>query len=332
MREGLIAAGLTALMILLFLGSWRSTLVVMISIPLAILSSIIGLYLTGQHAQHHDPRRPRARGRHSRRRLHRDHREHAPSPGGGGQAAARGDALRLGRHRGADARLHALHQLRVRLRDLSGGPAEVPLCAARSRRRAGDARLLRLVAYADADHHRAVAAQRNLARGQGRAARRLRALPRGASSAASSICARATCCCSARCSPAATSSRSLQPCSLRWGRSSSCSSVATSIPWSMPGRSSCTCARRRPRGLEETEKVFQAVEQKIREIIPEEGPRHDRRRHRRAGQRLQPRLHRRLDHRLQRRRDSHLAERGARADGGLHQDAARSCCPRPSPA
>jgi multidrug efflux pump subunit AcrB len=46
-REGLIAAGLTALMILLFLGSWRSTVVVMISIPLAILSSIIGLYLTG---------------------------------------------------------------------------------------------------------------------------------------------------------------------------------------------------------------------------------------------------------------------------------------------
>ncbi len=47
LREGLIAAGLTALMILLFLGSWRSTLVVMISIPLAILSSIIGLFLTG---------------------------------------------------------------------------------------------------------------------------------------------------------------------------------------------------------------------------------------------------------------------------------------------
>jgi multidrug efflux pump subunit AcrB len=46
-REGLIAAGLTALMILLFLGSWRSTLVVMISIPLAILTSIIGLFLTG---------------------------------------------------------------------------------------------------------------------------------------------------------------------------------------------------------------------------------------------------------------------------------------------
>src|SRR6266481_3379199 len=41
LREGAIAAGLTALMILLFLGSWRSTLVVMISIPLSVLSSLI---------------------------------------------------------------------------------------------------------------------------------------------------------------------------------------------------------------------------------------------------------------------------------------------------
>jgi multidrug efflux pump subunit AcrB len=40
LREGAIASSLTALMILLFLGSWRSTLVVMISIPLAILSSL----------------------------------------------------------------------------------------------------------------------------------------------------------------------------------------------------------------------------------------------------------------------------------------------------
>jgi multidrug efflux pump subunit AcrB len=46
-REGVIAAGLTALMILLFLGSWRSTLIVMISIPLAILSSLVVLYLLG---------------------------------------------------------------------------------------------------------------------------------------------------------------------------------------------------------------------------------------------------------------------------------------------
>ncbi len=47
LREGAIAAGLTALMIVLFLGSWRSTLVVMISIPLSILSSLIVLYFLG---------------------------------------------------------------------------------------------------------------------------------------------------------------------------------------------------------------------------------------------------------------------------------------------
>ncbi len=39
-EEGLIAAGLTGLMILLFLGSWRATLVVLVSIPLAILTSL----------------------------------------------------------------------------------------------------------------------------------------------------------------------------------------------------------------------------------------------------------------------------------------------------
>ena len=48
LREGAIAAGLTALMILLFLGSWRSTLVVMISIPLAILASLVVLYFLGE--------------------------------------------------------------------------------------------------------------------------------------------------------------------------------------------------------------------------------------------------------------------------------------------
>ncbi len=46
-KEGAIAALLTALMILLFLGSWRSTLIVMVSIPLSILVSIIVLALLG---------------------------------------------------------------------------------------------------------------------------------------------------------------------------------------------------------------------------------------------------------------------------------------------
>jgi len=47
-REALIAAALTGAMILLFLGSWRSTLIVCISIPLSILTSLCLLGLLGQ--------------------------------------------------------------------------------------------------------------------------------------------------------------------------------------------------------------------------------------------------------------------------------------------
>jgi multidrug efflux pump subunit AcrB len=47
-REAIIAACLTALMILLFLGSWRSTLIIGVSIPLSILTSVIVLSLLGQ--------------------------------------------------------------------------------------------------------------------------------------------------------------------------------------------------------------------------------------------------------------------------------------------
>jgi multidrug efflux pump subunit AcrB len=47
-REALIAACLTAFMILMFLGSWRSTLIIATSIPLAILTSIILLSVTGE--------------------------------------------------------------------------------------------------------------------------------------------------------------------------------------------------------------------------------------------------------------------------------------------
>src|SRR5471032_3284647 len=47
-REGVIAAALTSLMILLFLGSWRSTVIIAISIPLAILGSIATLSALGE--------------------------------------------------------------------------------------------------------------------------------------------------------------------------------------------------------------------------------------------------------------------------------------------
>ncbi|MGO8970782.1 MAG: efflux RND transporter permease subunit [Myxococcaceae bacterium] len=48
LREAIIAAGLTGLMMLLFLGSWRSTLIVLISIPLSLLVSVILLDRLGQ--------------------------------------------------------------------------------------------------------------------------------------------------------------------------------------------------------------------------------------------------------------------------------------------
>src|SRR4029077_14156079 len=47
-REGVIAACLTGLMILLFLGSWRSTLIIMTEIPLAILFSLTALSWLGE--------------------------------------------------------------------------------------------------------------------------------------------------------------------------------------------------------------------------------------------------------------------------------------------
>nr|MDQ2869014.1 efflux RND transporter permease subunit [Verrucomicrobiota bacterium] len=48
LREAIIAALLTAMMILLFLGSWRSTVIVCVSIPLSILASLAVLHLLGE--------------------------------------------------------------------------------------------------------------------------------------------------------------------------------------------------------------------------------------------------------------------------------------------
>jgi multidrug efflux pump subunit AcrB len=47
-REGAIAAALTGLMILLFLGSWRSTLIIAVSIPLSVLGTIATLWALGE--------------------------------------------------------------------------------------------------------------------------------------------------------------------------------------------------------------------------------------------------------------------------------------------
>src|SRR5207253_8091015 len=67
-REGVIAAALTGLMILLFLGNWRSTLIITISIPLAILASVTMLSVLGETINVHDLGRAGARRRHPGRR------------------------------------------------------------------------------------------------------------------------------------------------------------------------------------------------------------------------------------------------------------------------
>lgn len=48
LREGIVAAALTALMILLFIGSWRSTFIIAVSIPLSVLSSLAILSALGE--------------------------------------------------------------------------------------------------------------------------------------------------------------------------------------------------------------------------------------------------------------------------------------------
>ncbi|HEY2152535.1 MAG TPA: efflux RND transporter permease subunit [Vicinamibacterales bacterium] len=47
-REGLLGAVLTGLIVLLFLGDWRSALIVLTTIPFALLTSVVALWLTGQ--------------------------------------------------------------------------------------------------------------------------------------------------------------------------------------------------------------------------------------------------------------------------------------------
>ena len=79
-REALIAAALTGLMILLFLGSWRSTLIVCISIPLSILDVALHAEPAGPDHQRDDAGRPGAGGRHPGGRRHGRDREHASQP------------------------------------------------------------------------------------------------------------------------------------------------------------------------------------------------------------------------------------------------------------
>ncbi len=166
-REGAIAAGLTALMILLFLGSWRSTLVVMISIPLAVQSSLIVLYFLG------DTLNTMTLGGLALAVgiLVDDStvtdREHPPAAERGGPAIAPGDLARRGRDRRPNPGFDPGNQLRLHLGDLSSRAGQIPVYPARPRRRLCDARFLRSVTYIDTDHDRPAAAGRKARRSTG---------------------------------------------------------------------------------------------------------------------------------------------------------------------
>ena len=79
-REGLLGAVLTGLVVLLFLGDWRSSFIVMTTIPFALLTSVVALMADRPDHQHHDARRAGAGRRHPggrRRGRNRKHRQHA---------------------------------------------------------------------------------------------------------------------------------------------------------------------------------------------------------------------------------------------------------------
>ena len=151
--EATIAALLTSAMILLFLSSWRSTLIVAVSIPLSILSSIAVLSAIGETLNIMTLGGLRACGRHSRRRCDGDDREHSPAAPAWRKAAGSDIAWRRW-YRAADPRLDAGDLGRLCLSRISRRPVQIPLYADGARGRLRDARLVHPVAHARADHGR----------------------------------------------------------------------------------------------------------------------------------------------------------------------------------
>ena len=153
LREGAIAAGLTALMILLFLGSWRPTIVVMVSIPLAMLTSLVVLYFLGETIN------TMTLGGlalavgilvdDSTVTIENTYRlldeEKMPLPAG--------DIAWRCRDCDADPGFDLGDQLRLHLGGVPRGAGKISLYPARPRRRLCDAGLIWPVAHPDADHH-----------------------------------------------------------------------------------------------------------------------------------------------------------------------------------
>jgi hypothetical protein len=157
--EAAIAAGLTGLMILLFLGSWRSTLIVIVSIPLSIMVSVILLSAFGYTLNVMtlggmalavgilvDDATVEIENIH--RNLHH------------GQAAGAGHPGRGPADRGAGVRRHHLHLPRVRPGRVHQRGGRVPVHPARAGRRVRDDDQLPAEPHAGAHHGALPAGQR----------------------------------------------------------------------------------------------------------------------------------------------------------------------------
>ena len=138
LHEGLLGLFLTSIMILLFLGSFRATTAVLLSIPISALATFVVLNLMGEHGEHDDSRGPGA-GLFAGDRQFRDlARKHLSSFGDGrltpyrrGGGRSRGEPGRSGRHPGGRRGLspRGVSLRREQISFFRVGPGFLPLSA-----------------------------------------------------------------------------------------------------------------------------------------------------------------------------------------------------------
>ncbi len=145
-HEAILSSILVSLMILIFLGSWRNTVIVSLSIPLSISAGVAGLFLDRPDHQPDDARRPGAGDRPAGRQRHGGDREHPPQPDAR-QAADGRDPRRLERGDPAADGRDAGDLHRVLPGAAADRPVALPVHSARHHRRAGDAGVLRPVVH-----------------------------------------------------------------------------------------------------------------------------------------------------------------------------------------
>src|ERR1700692_4597372 len=154
--EGVIAALLTSVMILLFLGSWRSTVIIAVSIPLSVLGAIVMLSAIGETLNIMTlggvapAGGARAGGGHARRRCDGDNRKHQLAFGAR-QGGRGGDHGRRPADRDAGLRLAFVHLHRLRADVLSRRHRAFSVRADGRSRDVRDDLLLPFVAHAGAD-------------------------------------------------------------------------------------------------------------------------------------------------------------------------------------